>query len=119
MTAITTKSRQMRLDNCVFNTTKRVQIVGNLLENACKDREAATPADAANAGLENNGKIRKLHPNTKILGKYRLRALCEMPRVTFFPRTSAISDRNLPHFLSNADLNKFRWAFAVRLLRFG
>jgi hypothetical protein len=72
MTAITTKSRQMRLDNCVLNTTKRVQIVGNLLENACKDREAATPADAANAGLENNGKIRKLHPKTKILGKYRI-----------------------------------------------
>ncbi|MEO9601663.1 MAG: hypothetical protein ABJD73_13590, partial [Lentilitoribacter sp.] len=45
---------------------------GNLRENACKHREAATPADAANAGLENNGKIRQLHLNTKILGKYRL-----------------------------------------------
>ena len=51
MTAITTKSRQMRLDNCALNTPKRVQIAGNLRENACKDREAATPADAANAGL--------------------------------------------------------------------
>ena len=71
MTAITTKSRQMRLDNCALNTPKRVQIAGNLRENACKDREAATPADAANAGLENNGKIRQIHPNTKLLGKYR------------------------------------------------
>ena len=26
-----------------------------------------------------------------------------MPRVTFFRRTSAISDLNLPHLLSNAD----------------
>ena len=74
MTAITTKSRQMRLDNCALNTPKRVQIAGNLRENACKDREAATPADAANAGLENNGKIRQIHPNTKLLGKYRIRA---------------------------------------------
>ena len=73
MTAITTKSRQMRLDNCALNTPKRVQIAGNLRENACKDREAATPADAANAGLENNGKIRQIHPNTKLLGKYRFR----------------------------------------------
>ena len=73
MTAITTKSRQMRLDNCALNTPKRVQIAGNLRENACKDREAATPADAANAGLENNGKIRQIHPNTKLLGKYRLK----------------------------------------------
>ena len=72
MTAITTKSRQMRLDNCALNTPKRVQIAGNLRENACKDREAATPADAANAGLENNGKIRQIHPNTKLLGKYRV-----------------------------------------------
>ena len=71
MTAITTKSRQMRLDNCALNTPKRVQIAGNLRENACKDREAATPADAANAGLENNRKIRQIHPNTKLLGKYR------------------------------------------------
>ncbi|MEP0403857.1 MAG: hypothetical protein ABJD73_09285, partial [Lentilitoribacter sp.] len=47
------------------------QTAGNLRENACKHREAATPADAANAGLENNGKIRQLHLNTKILGKYR------------------------------------------------
>ena len=78
MTAITTKSRQMRLDNCALNTPKRVQIAGNLRENACKDREAATPADAANAGLENNGKIRQIHPNTKLLGKYRL--LQEMRR---------------------------------------
>ena len=74
MTAITTKSRQMRLDNCALNTPKRVQIAGNLRENACKDREAATPADAANAGLENNGKIRQIHPNTKLLGKYRITA---------------------------------------------
>ena len=73
MTAITTKSRQMRLDNCALNTPKRVQIAGNLRENACKDREAATPADAANAGLENNGKIRQIHPNTKLLGKYRFK----------------------------------------------
>ena len=73
MTASTTKSRQMRLDNCVLNTPKWVQIAGNLRENACKDREAATPADAANPGLENKGKIRQLHPNTKILGKYQLR----------------------------------------------
>ena len=73
MTAITTKSRQMRLDNCALNTPKRVQIAGNLRENACKDREAATPADAANAGLENNGKIRQIHPNTKLLGKCRIR----------------------------------------------
>ena len=72
MTDQTTKSRQMRLDNCVLNTPKWVQIAGNLRENTCKDRQAATPADAANAGLENNGKIRQLHPNTKILGKYRL-----------------------------------------------
>ena len=72
MTASTTKSRQMRLDNCVLNTPKWIQIAGNLRENACKDREAATPADAANAGLENNGKIRQLHPNNKILGKYRI-----------------------------------------------
>ncbi|MGR3608866.1 MAG: hypothetical protein ACU0BN_08445 [Sulfitobacter sp.] len=32
--------------------------------------EAATTADAANAGLENNGKTRQRHPKTKILGKY-------------------------------------------------
>ncbi|MFV1590628.1 hypothetical protein VWY03_01000 [Phaeobacter sp. JH20_09] len=55
MTASKTKSRQMRLDNCVLNTPKWVQIAGNLRENACKDREAATTADAANAELENNG----------------------------------------------------------------
>ena len=71
MTASTTKSRQMRLDNCVLNTPKWVQIAGNLRENACKDRQAPTTADAANAALENNGKIRQLHPKTKILGKYR------------------------------------------------
>ena len=62
----------MRLNNCVLNRPKRIQTAGNLRENACKHREAATPADAANAGLENNGKIRQLHPNTKILGKYWL-----------------------------------------------
>jgi hypothetical protein len=73
MTAITTKSGQMRLDNCVLNTPKWVQIAGNLRENACKDREAATTADAANAGFENNGKIRQYHSKTKILGKYRMR----------------------------------------------
>jgi hypothetical protein len=61
----------MRLDNCVLNTPKWVQTAGNLRENACKDREAATPTDAANAGLENNGNIRQHHPKTKILGKYR------------------------------------------------
>ena len=72
MTASTTKSRQMRLDNCVLNTPKWVQIAGNLRENACKDRQAPTTADAANAALENNGKIRQHHPKTKILGKYRL-----------------------------------------------
>ena len=99
MTAITTKSRQMRLDNCVLNTTKRVQIVGNLLENACKDREAATPADAANAGLENNGKIRKLHPNTKILGKYRL-MLMRRGEVCF--KISAISLSSLMYVSTNS-----------------
>lgn len=83
MTAITTKSRQMRLDNCALNTPKRVQIAGNLRENACKDREAATPADAANAGLKNNGKIRQIHPNTKLLGKYRMNR---------FPSISGASD---------------------------
>ena len=72
MTASTTKSRQMRLDHSVLNTPKWVKIAGNLRENVCKDCDAATTADAANAGLENNGKIRQLHPNTKILGKYRI-----------------------------------------------
>lgn len=33
---------------------------------------AASPADATNAGLENTGKPRQSHPNTKPLGKYRL-----------------------------------------------
>ena len=72
MTASTTKSTQKRLDKCVLNTPKWGQIAEILRENACKDREAATPADAANAGLENNGKIRQLHHNNKILGKYRI-----------------------------------------------
>ncbi|MDF0595117.1 hypothetical protein [Psychromarinibacter halotolerans] len=72
MTASTTKSRQMRLDNCVLNTPSWVHIAGNLRENACKDLEAATKADAANAGLKNNGKIRQHHHKTKILGKYRI-----------------------------------------------
>ena len=71
MTGQSTTSEQKRLDSCVLNTPKKVQIAGNLRENACKDREAATPADAADAGLENKDKIRQLHPNTKILGKYR------------------------------------------------
>ncbi len=74
MTATTMKPTQMRLNNCVLNTPKWIQTAGNLRENACKYREAATPADAANAGLENNGKTRQIHPNTKILGKYRLKA---------------------------------------------
>ena len=73
MTDQTRKSRQMRLNNCVLNTPKWIQTAGNLRENACKHREAATPADAANAGLENKGKIRQLRPNTKELGKYRLK----------------------------------------------
>ena len=73
MTGSAPKSAQMRLDNCVLNTPKWAKIAGNLRENACKDREATTPAGAANAGFENNGKIRQLHPNTKIIGKYRLR----------------------------------------------
>ena len=62
----------MRLDSCAWALPKWVQLAGNLRKNAYKDREAATPADAAHAGLENNGKIRQLHPNTKILGKYQL-----------------------------------------------
>ena len=72
MTASTTKSRQMRLDNCALNTPSWVHIAGNLRENACKDREVDTTADAANAGLENNGKIPQRRPNAKLLGKYRL-----------------------------------------------
>ena len=75
MTASTPKSRQMRLDNCVLNTPKWVQIAGNLRENTCNDRQAATPADAANAGLENNGKIRQFYPKIRILGKYRFTLL--------------------------------------------
>ncbi|EFO32636.1 hypothetical protein TRICHSKD4_2438 [Roseibium sp. TrichSKD4] len=31
----------------------------------------ATWPDKANDGLENNGKIRHLHPNIKILGKHQ------------------------------------------------
>ena len=71
MRAQSKKPTQARLDSCVWNTPKWIQIAGNLRENACKHREAATPADAANAGLENNGKIRQVNPRTKILGKYR------------------------------------------------
>ena len=71
MTASTTKSRQMRLANCALNTPSWVHIAGNLRENACKDREVDTTADAANAGLENNGKIPQRRPNAKLLGKYR------------------------------------------------
>lgn len=63
MTGQTRKSRQMRLNNCVLNTPKWIQTAGNLRNNACKHREAAKPADAANAELENNGKIRQLHHN--------------------------------------------------------
>ena len=74
MTAQSKKTVQKRLHNCVFARPKWVQIAGNLRENACEDREAPTTADAANAGLENNGKIRQPHTKTKILGKYRLRA---------------------------------------------
>ena len=73
MTDQTRKSRQMRLNTCVLNRPKRIQTAGNLRNNACKHREAAKPADAANAELENNGKIRQLHPNTKIIGKYRFK----------------------------------------------
>ena len=65
----------MRLNKCVLNTPKWIQTAGNLRNNACKHREAAKPADAANAELENNGKIRQLHHNNKILGKYRIRHL--------------------------------------------
>ena len=71
MTAQSKKTVQKRLHNCVFARPKWVQIAGNLRENACEDREAPTTADAANAGLENNGKIRQHHTKTKILGKYR------------------------------------------------
>ena len=72
MTASTTKSRQIRLDNCVLNTPKWVQIARNLRKNACKDREATATADAANTGLEDNGQARQRHPKTKIPGKHRL-----------------------------------------------
>ena len=71
MRAQSKKPTQTRLDSCVWNTPKWIQIAGNLRENACKDREAPITADAANAGLEDNGKIRQVHPKSKILGKYR------------------------------------------------
>jgi len=72
MTPHSQKTEQKWLHSSVLALPKWIQTAGNLRNNACKHREAAKPADAANAELENNGKIRQLHPNTKILGKYRL-----------------------------------------------
>ncbi len=71
MTAITTKSGQKRLDSCALKTPRWAKIAGNLRQNARKLHEAATPADAAGARLENYDKIRQLHPNSKLLGKYQ------------------------------------------------
>lgn len=73
MTATTTKSGQKRLDSCALQTLRWAKIAENPRKNTCTLHETATPVDAANAELENYGKIRQLHHKTKILGKYRLR----------------------------------------------
>ena len=72
MTATTTKSGQKRLDSCALHTRRWAKIAGNPRKNTCTLHETATPVDAANAELENYGKIRQLLHKTKILGKYRL-----------------------------------------------
>ena len=71
MTATTTKSGQKRLDSCALHTRRWAKIAGNPRKNTCTLHETATPVDAANAELENYGKIRQLLHKTKILGKYR------------------------------------------------
>jgi len=71
MTATTTKSGQKRLDSCALHTRRWAKIAENPRKNTCTLHETATPVDAANAELENYGKIRQLHHKTKILGKYR------------------------------------------------
>ena len=72
MTATTTKSGQKRLDSCALHTRRWAKIAGNPRKNTCTLHETATPVDAANAELENYGKIRQLLHKTKILGKYQV-----------------------------------------------
>ncbi len=73
MTDISAKPIQKRLYSYVLKTPRWDNNAGNLRENRRNCLKTSTTANGATAELENNGKIRQSHPNTKLLGKFRMK----------------------------------------------
>ena len=72
MTGSSAKPIQKRLYSCVLKTRRWVNNAGNLREKRRNGLKTSTTSNGATAELENNGKIRQSHTNTKLLGKYRI-----------------------------------------------
>lgn len=75
MTASTTKSRQIRLDNCVLGRPKWAKINENLEKRAYGTLKINDLSANAAVRVENAHQNGQTRHNTTLLGKYRINAV--------------------------------------------